>query len=895
MFLRTQFDHSTMKLKYFLLLVLIMGALLAAWLMFFYSEGTRRTVYEAVPNEAVIVFESTAGPFWQKLTSETGMIASLSEMDFMRSLHLQLNMLDTLLGKKNKEFYSFMQSQPMLLFLLPANDAYNWVMVAQFSDQLRMYEIPELAGRAFGNRIEVLSRKTHGFSTALLVDKSSGLQLHYTITGGLFVGSFSKDGFEKALKQLGEKSNLLTNSDFATLRETRGGFVDGYVYVNNVMFSKFVQQQIAPEHKDLIAKIAAQLGSWTSLDLSIRNANFVHNGFTQLEKGSFLEELAATQAVEGKCFTVLPFNTRTLFQMAVPDFAAFYKKQFDQDGLNALSHQLGIDIESIFIKNIESEIAIAQIQKAGATDAVFLCRIKDVALLDQQLRLLSKQLNNAKAIPEGMIFNLGINQLVHALFGIPYGSVSGSWVGFADQFLLIASDPSTLELLLKHHQRGRVLMTSEHFRQFSNNLADASNMLIYTNIREGLPVLNSYFGKALSFHINRNQQAIRDFEAMALQLSAAGSMMYTSFIVKHNPDYKEESMTVWKYTLEAQGAQKPYIIYDRRSNSNKIATVDENNTLYLLSSSGQLLWKKQLQDLPLSEIFAVDRGSQDMLLFNTPTHIHLMDMYGRASPGFPVRLRSEATNSLLLVDYDGKKDSRIIVACSDRTIYSYDLTGRIADGWEMPRTADIVTRPIDYFRAAGSDYLVSADVQGDVRAFDRRGQLRISPRGQFTKAVHSPFYLNRTNSRGVLLTTAADGKIVYISGTGQLSSTDFGYFSPEHFFIYEDFNQNRSVDFIWLDGKDLKVFDRFQQLVFQYTFKQLIDNRPYFQQIGSNTYLVVIDDESGEVYLFDKEGKSIIASGLPVQTAYTIGSLFNNDEISVLALVDNQLIHFQVY
>lgn len=887
-----------MKIKYFLMLVLLAGLLIAGWLWLYLNERTDRNVYDAVPAETLLIFESTGGDgFWTKIQSETALYASLSEMDFMRSFQLNLSSLDTLLGKRAGSFYDFMKSQPLLLYLLPVKNQQAWVITAQLSDKIRMYEIPELAGRAFGNRVEIVARKTYGIPTALLVDKSTGLQLHYTITGGLFIGSFNKDGFEKAVKQLGEKSGLLMNTAFANLRDTRGGFVDGYLFLNNELLSGFLQQQLAAEYQQLVSKAAGQFESWTVFDISVRNANIVQNGFTQPKEGSFLKALSNTQVVENKCFNVLPFNTRTLFQIAIPEFPLFYKQNFNQAGLITLSQQTGVDMESLLINRIDSEIAIARIQKSDATADVFLCRINEAAVLEQQLRLLSKTLTNSRNIPDGSIFNLGADHIVAMLFGQAFEAVKGSWVALTDQFLLIANDSSTLELILKLHQRGRVMTSSEHFRQFSNNLADASNMLIYANIREGLPVLNSFFGKNLSFHINRNQQTIRAFEAVAIQLSATGSMMYTSCVLKHNPDYKEESMIGWKFKLDAPGALKPFVVSDKRSKSSRIAVVDNNNTMYMLSANGELLWKKALQDLPLSDIYVIElqKSNQEFLLFNTPTHIHLTDMNGRPASGFPVRLRSEATNGLLLVDYDGRKEYRLLVACSDRIIYNYDLSGRMTEGWELPRTNDIVAQRLEYFKTAGSDYLVSVDLQGDIRVFDRRGVSRITARGQYSKASRSSVFLNQTNSKGVLLTTSSDGKILYISGTGLLSSTDFGYFSPEHFFLYEDFNQNRSVDFIWLDGKELKVFDRFQQLLFQYVFKNSIDNKPYFQQLGRNKLLIVSDNEAGEVYMFDKEGKSIIASGLPLQQHYTLANLFNSDEISVLTIVDNQLIHYQVY
>ncbi|MDV7396624.1 hypothetical protein RZS08_34830, partial [Arthrospira platensis SPKY1] len=103
------------------------------------------------------------------------------------------------------------------------------------------------------------------------------------------------------------------------------------------------------------------------------------------------------------------------------------------------------------------------------------------------------------------------------------------------------------------------------------------------------------------------------------------------------------------------------------------------------------------------------------------------------------------------------------------------------------------------------------DSRGELRIVDRRGMPRISPRGELRKSKHAAFYINQTNSKGVLLTTERTGRLLYISAAGLLSTTDFGTYSEDHFFLYEDFTQNRSRDFIYLDGNTLQIFDRFKK------------------------------------------------------------------------------------
>jgi hypothetical protein len=138
--------------------------------------------------------------------------------------------------------------------------------------------------------------------------------------------------------------------------------------------------------------------------------------------------------------------------------------------------------------------------------------------------------------------------------------------------------------------------------------------------------------------------------------------------------------------------------------------------------------------------------------------------------------------------------------------------------------------------------------------------------------------------------------LLYVSGTGALATTDFGNYSAEHFFLYEDFSQNRSLDFIYLDGADLKIFDRFKTLIFSHKFKNTIHTKPVFFNIDARKRLLgVVDEAAKEIYLIDKDGKMIIGSGLTGNTPFAVESLYSNEEINLITGNENMLINYQIY
>ena len=343
---------------------------------------------------------------------------------------------------------------------------------------------------------------------------------------------------------------------------------------------------------------------------------------------------------------------------------------------------------------------------------------------------------------------------------------------------------------------------------------------------------------------------------------------------------------------------KPHIVEDHITSKYNLLVFDAKNQLYLINPDGEVIWKKQLSETPISEVFVVDyyKNGKFQFLFNSANYLHLIDRNGNNVAGYPVKLRSQATNGIAVFDYNNRKDYRILVSCADKLTYNYELNGSQVDGWQKPRSLEIVTKQVERLIAAGKDYIIITDIKGNVRIVDRRGNVRISPRGKLEKSVQADFYLNKTNSKGILLTSDKQGKLLYVSSSGQLSTTDFGQFDSDHFFLYEDFNQDGNTDFIYLDGNELQIFDRFKKDLFRYNFKNTIVTKPRFFNITKRRRLLgIVSEASREIYLIDKNGKMIISSGLTGETPFAVGSLHDSDEINLITGVGNTVYNYVIY
>ncbi|KAF0129380.1 MAG: hypothetical protein FD155_2608 [Bacteroidetes bacterium] len=886
-------EHLMKKISGNSIFILLLGA------VFYFLIGCSyvpKQPYDAVPESAAMIIEiPRTGDLLQHISTETNYWNDVKGIDFFKTLHSDLVSFDSLFTKENSDFKTFFPGLPGICVLLEDNEDYKYVVIFKVDRNLMMYEISESASRIYGTNVGVIERQFGSYKTATLVDKRKQNQLSYCITNGLLIASYDRKSFELALMQLESKTGLLQNQDFIQLKATSGKQADAYVYLQHKKLEQLFTTNAAEPYKESAGEIIRKSGNWSAFDMNVKAQELLFNGFIIPESNDFFQNFKGHEPVPASLFNVLPYDTRLFLHFGLSDLPLFFGTMDDTARLQALSAHAGLDLKQKFRDYVTSEIAIG-FRPGEKDDKVFVAAtLSDAEAVQATLQQLSQQLSDTEVrrVGDPLLSNMMVT-----LFGKTFAPIYMFHYQIVGNYLLIGNNVTAVEQVVRFYQKGRTLISSDNFKVFSNHLSSNSNLLLFGNIREGLDLINSFLDPSLGYHLNRNRQNLGSFEAFAMQYSVAGSMIYSNMVLRHNPDYQEEGMIAWQTELDAAVSGKAFLVDEMGSSRKNVVVFDEQNTLHFLSPEGDILWKKQLSSPVLSEVFSVEvtKSAKKFLLFNTSGSIHLIDHKGNHANGFPVRLRSQATNGLSLRKDSGKQNYQIIISGSDKVTYSYDISGRETSGWEKPRSFDLVDKAVEQLTAGKLEFAVITDVSGDIRITDRNGRQRISPKGIIEKSKNAPVYINRTNSKGVLITTNKEGKLLYISGTGLMSTTDFGTYSANHYFLYEDFTQNRSVDFIFLDGNKLLIFDRFRKVLFEYSFKNEILTAPRFYPVSqAQRMLCVVDDAAKEVYLIDKNGRMLISSGLEYDTPFAVGSLYGTEEIQLITGSGNKVICYQVY
>lgn len=640
---------------------------------------------------------------------------------------------------------------------------------------------------------------------------------------------------------------IYDDADFQRLQKTLGQNVKAHVYYKHP--NGWAMLDVLPEGNDLVmngyALAGDSISAWRPLKYQLPVKNSVVN--------------------------ILPSDTRYMHHLGMSDYASYWESFRDAEKVAAFNKKYGTDVEKKLLDYL-SEVSFNKFGK-GQYD-VFVGRMNDPsAVIKFMDRLALKTGIAATQTCQGYsLFDLGKCGLVSDIFGEDFRSMKQCCYAIVDQYLVMASNIETIQNVIACYRSGRTLDLNDDFRTFQQKMLESANITFFE---------------------------LKEDRKEALQLASSKDLVYVNVCMSKATEAKSENSIRWKANLDAPLKGKPYIVEDYTSQNRNVVVFDRQNTMYLIDSEGTICWKRQLDEAPLSEVFMVDSRNNGQLqfLFNTAHTIQLIDRAGNNMPGYPVSLPFEATNGLAAFDYNGNHDYRILLCGTDRLVYNYNIQGVEVEGWNHHRSEDWVRQPLQHIRVEDKDYLIVSDVSGGVRILDRQGRIRIPLSSNMQKSPKSDIYENVTNrSKGLFLTSDKEGKLLYVGADGALNRTDFGSYSDKHFFLYEDFDGDKSVDFIYLDQNDLRVYNKFKTELFSHHFDTEIVTRPVFFKITRNKRLLgIVSEKAREIYLIDRKGNMIVSSGLVGETPFAVGSLHNNQEINLVTGVGNALFNYVIY
>jgi len=864
-------------------------------------EGnTNGNPWKMIPDTPAFVLQTDKpGCLYNKLSRENEIFKSLEDIKPIEALNKSVKQFLNIIGS-NQELKNKFLDSPLYLTVYPdsASGRIRYLLLFKIRKDLKINQIKNIISDSKKDKTINFSVLVSGKSKILNVAGShSGRHFYVAVVHGVVLLSSSENLLRGALNTYYQKkSNFTENKAFKQVAKTSGKIVDARLYINYHQLTKLFLPIVNLRYKRNFRELS-NFARWTEVDLLLKSKNLLLFGYTYSGSQNLLSRFNKKRNGENvDMYSLVPFNSNL-----------FLKKTYQAFSKETAEKQLR-SFSKVFRKSLKSLIRISN-QVCYVSNALSINEIPDksygIVSFDDELKAktLLKNLSIGSSrsrivkYENHIIRRINIKGFLPSLYGKIFSGVPREYYTFLNGSAVFGHSPDDLSQLIRDYDTGKTLDLNDNFKVFSTNTLQTADLTFQLQLRSFLKMFPKYLDKKTADKLLNYKNILNNFQYLTLQFNKENPMFYTNFALQYNSSYKEENLAVWKIQLNDSIVGKPFLVKDYRNGKYDIIVFDNANRMYFIDNNGKILWTKRLPNLPMSKIYQVDyyKNGKIQYLFNTAHNLFLIDRKGHFVADYPIPLRPAATNGISVFDYNNRKDYRILVAQADEKIHDYTIKGNPVRGWNLPQMPDITVQPVYRLLADHHDYIIITDIHHHVRIVNRRGRQRIYLKSSFQKAKNSAYYVNKTNNKGIILTTDEKGQLVYISRSGRISTTSFGKFSPNHYFLYEDFNGDLAKDFIYIDHKKLTVFNRFKKVLFTYTFSSNIDVQPEFFSLGGRQKVLgVVASRESTIYLFDNQGNILIGRGLTGATPFTVGSLNQSGNINLITAAGNTLYNYRI-
>ncbi len=485
------------------------------------------------------------------------------------------------------------------------------------------------------------------------------------------------------------------------------------------------------------------------------------SGYSQIDSTTLFNALKKQKPQTLNFYDELPDNPISFSAIALSETNLFYSNlQFEMNNVKwkELNDSALYDIKTEFLNTIETGIITSNYQINQSIQSLTLLKTNDSEKSKSLFKLISDSVFTTSEIS-----TYRIKTNYNTIFSWLNKTLKNSYVSINKNTIVISSNSDALNNYMNSINTSHTLSKNTIFMNYaSNNLLIDCNYMYYENIE---------LLKANKLHsiININKLNLKESPYSHLSFIAnniKNVMQVRINLIKENNkiDNVNTSNYLWAFSADSLIKNSLNVFTNHTTQENEITFQDNSNSLYLISSTGNLIWKKKLTEQIESQIYTVDifRNGKLQLLFNTKNHIHLIDRNGNYVQGYPLKTPSVITSNITLLDYDKNKDYRIFIACSDKKIYNFSLYGIKTEGFVPFKTADLVELPISYVKIGLSDYLITADISGKIYAFSRKGLGRIDFKNKTIQNLNHLYISDGTNIENT--------KLVYVDDKNNLLS-----------------------------------------------------------------------------------------------------------------------------
>ena len=547
---------------------------------------------------------------------------------------------------------------------------------------------------------------------------------------------------------------------------------------------------------------------FTVLDFNSLSNNLQYNGIQTFKDSisNYLDSFKNTIPQKTKTIEIAPNTTKSLLSVAFDDFLVW------NNNLNEIKQQ-DLDNTNTYL-NFSDEIALI--------DNAVVLHTLDPNLIIESI----EDKSNSETFRDIEIYETTNSDFFKSRLQPFLTYENANFFSAYENFILFSDSKETIKSILSNALNGNTLSNSDAYINISEQLSDEASLFIYKNSDALTDLLNE---SAKGYNANVVQYIYEDNYAHI-----------NGVIKKFEKKAASQSITeAFTTKLDADIISPPQAVKNHITDAHDIAAQDVNNTLYLISNTGNILWKKQLQGKILGQIEQIDiyKNGRLQLAFATTNRIYVLDRNGNDVSPFPMKFNDAITQPLSVFDYDKRKDYRLLVT-QGKNLLMYDTKGKSVSGFNYKNNGSQISTQPKHFRIGSKDYIAFAAGK-NLKILNRQGNTRITVKDKIQFSDNALYlYQNK------FTTTNMFGQQIQVDTKGKLSTKNLNL-SEKHKI------ETTSKTFVSMTENKLNIKSRTVDLDYgEYT-------APKIFYLNDKIYVSTTDLKSKKVYLFDSQAKSI--------------------------------------
>jgi transposase-like protein len=827
------------KIGFYLFIVASVGVAIWCYIRLKENKEPKPTVIEHIPNSVSAVIETkNISDLISQLTRQNLIWNSLLNNTSVANAQSCIQYLDSI-SKTNSDITELINNNAVYICLFKE---------VKTTHSLMLFKLKEKSNETVFT--DFFTKHFKKSPTATSIDRYETTmrnQKWFIAYNDGIVYLSSDEAILKRSMELPVSESMASNVNYISLLKESGS-QPNQVYLNQERF-KLLDHSLFAQH--------------SLYNVEVKLNEITLNGYVMPD--SVMYTLKHQEASTIDIYQHLPSHPSSIIGLSISD-SKLYLKEFEkinsvsenkkrEDAWKRLNDSALYDIKNEFLENIDVQIVANTYAIEKGNHRISAIKIKDDEKTTSLLALVKDSV-----ISQNDLTIYRLQKDYQRLFALINPSHTFQYACVNNDLLVCFSDFMALEQYLQSIANSAIINKDNVFMEYVNdNLAQSSNIVYYNNTALLLPEKDAY--------ILRSEVLVNSENAIS-QISVTGknykNLMQVRINLSHAQQKSEDAnmqSSLWSFDADSSVVSNIHVFTNHLTQENELCFQDNAKQLYLISSTGNLIWKKKLNEVITSDIYTVDifKNGKLQLLFNTEDYLHLLDRNGNYVQGYPVKLPAKVTSNMTLLDYENNKDYRIFLACANKHIYNFSLYGIKTEGFTTLKTDAIIELPIHYIKVGQSDYLITVDIMGKIYAFSRKGEGRIDFKNKTTTNL-SNFYMLSGN-------TLDNSKLIYVDDKNNLLNKISLMDKKEALKLgdelsgfkthYDLINDDAQMDVLAYGDGALYGYDLFSSKLIEYFSTAAVYENIQAISTSSHNYVLAFDKTGQKIDIINKDGKLI--------------------------------------